>query len=303
MELREIRSLALLADCHSLKRVAEMVHVSTPSVHKQLKALEAELQVKLYERSGRQLRLTQAATMMLPDLLEMLGRHDAAMFALEEWKGAHSGHVRIGAGPITSTYFLPHVVKQFLDESSGATISLISGGTEVLVDSLRKGTVDVSFVVLQELNESHISIDLLEEVCAVELVLVSGKMLGLPQRCPLKSLENVPFVSYQADIAVSPYIERYLFDVGLRPRVVIRCDRSETIKAMVQEGLGVGILPCWAVEEEVKAGSLHIVRQRERPLMLSIGLARRRSTYVFPALRVFLDIARKCGSALRTAKL
>ncbi len=66
MELRELRSLVTLAENGSITRTAEKLNLSAAAIHKQLKILEDELGVRLYEKAGRQLRLTQAAEVILP---------------------------------------------------------------------------------------------------------------------------------------------------------------------------------------------------------------------------------------------
>src|SRR5690242_12980608 len=99
MELRELRSLITLAELGSLATAAERLHLSAAAIHKQLKVLEVELGVQLYERIGRTLKLTQAAEVLLPYSKDLLAQHDAALEAMEEWKGLKRGVVRIGAGP------------------------------------------------------------------------------------------------------------------------------------------------------------------------------------------------------------
>src|SRR5713101_6021151 len=111
MELHAARSLVLLADLGSLAKTAETLRLSPPAVHKQLKLLEAELGVRLYEKIGRGLRLTQAAELLLPYCRHLLADHDTALSALEEWKGSTRGTLRIGAGPATSVHLLPGLLR------------------------------------------------------------------------------------------------------------------------------------------------------------------------------------------------
>src|SRR5258708_5191458 len=113
MEFRQLRSLVALADLGGIARVAEKLHLSPPAIHKQLKLLEAELGVQLYEKVGRNLRLTQAAEILLPYSRDLLAGHDGAIAALEEWKGLGRGIVRVGAGPATSVYLLPGLLRKY----------------------------------------------------------------------------------------------------------------------------------------------------------------------------------------------
>src|SRR5262249_58806958 len=113
MELRELRCLMTLADVGSITRTAEKLHLSAAAIHKQLKVLEDELNVRLYEKAGRQLRLTQAAEVLLPHIKNLLAQYDAALSALSEWKGLKHGLVRIGTGPTMSSYLLPSLLDGF----------------------------------------------------------------------------------------------------------------------------------------------------------------------------------------------
>lgn len=99
MEFRELRSLVTLAELASITLTAEKLCLSPGAIHKQLKALEQELGVRLYERVGRRLQLTQATEVVLPYLKEMLEQCDSALAALGEWRGMKRGWCASERGP------------------------------------------------------------------------------------------------------------------------------------------------------------------------------------------------------------
>ncbi|MCL4402060.1 MAG: LysR family transcriptional regulator substrate-binding protein, partial [Acidobacteria bacterium] len=88
-------------------------------------------------------------------------------------------------------------------------------------------------------------------------------------------------------------------DIGFQPRVVARCDYTETIKAMVQTVPGISLLPLWAVEKEVQSGTLWLVKTRERPLSLKIVLARRKRKYAPPAVTALVNAVREYSGGRR----
>ncbi|MCL4402063.1 MAG: LysR family transcriptional regulator [Acidobacteria bacterium] len=299
MELREARSLVLLAQLKSIKRIAEAIHISPPSVHKHLKTIGLELGVPAYERDGRALKLTEAAKAILPYLQQMVAEHDTAARVLGEWKGVRRGLVRIGAGPIVATYLVPTMLAEFLASYPGVNLLVQTGQVKALVEKLIAGDIDLAFLVIPELREEpHVSLDSFGVVCGVvdlPMVLVSGK--PVPRRnTSIGDLANVPFVLYEKGSAIDRVMDRYFHDFGFRPRVIVRCDHTETIKAVVQKGLGMSLLPCWAVEKEVRNGTLWRVKQRERPLFLNVVLAARKRTYGAPAVRAFIEIVKSLNS-------
>jgi DNA-binding transcriptional LysR family regulator len=110
MEMREMRSPALLAECGSIQEAAERAHL-TPAQH--LKTLEHEFGLPLYEKFEGHLRLTEGGNMLLPFVAEILAQYAAAFTSMQDWKSGRSGLVRVGAGPSFSTYLLPGLIKRF----------------------------------------------------------------------------------------------------------------------------------------------------------------------------------------------
>jgi DNA-binding transcriptional LysR family regulator len=290
MEFREARSLVLLADLGSIKQIAETVHLCPSTVHKHLKALESELGVPLYERDGRRLRLTQAAQTILPHLRESVAAHDSAVRVLDEWKGIKRGLVRIGASPIVSTYLIPHVLKQFFSRYPGITASVLTGPAEILAEKITSGSIDLALLVVAELHEvPRLSLDSFEVIFDLELVLVSSTPRPR-RRCSLADLSDASFILYERGSGIYNLIERYFAETGFHPNMVIRCDSTEAMKAMVQKGVGISLLPIWAVEREIQGGTLWLVKKRERPLFVKIGLATRKHRYVPPAVGALIDL-------------
>jgi LysR family transcriptional activator of glutamate synthase operon len=290
MELRELRCLVTLADMGSITRTAEKLHLSAAAIHKQLKVLEGELGVRLYEKAGRQLRLTQAAEVLLPHIKNLLAQYDAALDALSEWKGLKRGVVRIGTGPTMSSYLLPSLLEGFRSLFPEVELFVETGNTQHLLDFLGKGLLDVTFLISSELLEAPGL--LIEAAWDFDFALVSG-MKALPRRYRLAELQEFPFILYKKGSIFENLIDRYFAENRFRPRVIMRFDTPEAIKAMIRSGLGVSMLPLWVVEAELKNKTLSILRQQEPPLCARVALVTRKFGYVPQPVSAFLEVARK----------
>ncbi len=289
MELKELRSLVALSDLGSITRTAEKLHLSPAAIHKQLKVLEGELGVKLYEKMGRGLQLTQAAEILLPYLKEVLAQHDAALSALAEWKGVKRGLVRIGAGPAMSSYILPPLMKKFRRAFPGVDLLVQTGNTRFLLESLGQSLLDLVLIVSSDLLEGP---DF--QVNAhwdFELVLVSH-VRHAPRRCRLKDLQRFPFILFQKGLRIEEPIDRYFAANGFSPRVIMRFDNAEAIKAMIRTGLGISVLPLWIADADLRRRQLAVIHQRESPLFSRIALVSRKSTYVPQVVQAFIDQTR-----------
>jgi DNA-binding transcriptional LysR family regulator len=295
MEFREARSLVLLAETGSIRAVAELVHLSSPSVHKHLKTMEAEFGVPLYEKDGRALKLTAAAESILPYLQTIVAEYDTATRVLDEWKGVKRGIVQIGAGQIVGTYLVPRILEKFFVRYPKVTATIHTGPVKTLVEELDSGLIDVAFIVIPELDdEQRVSTDAFETVCDVVdivMVLVSGVDMGR-RKYEFAELQHMPFVRYDKALGINRVVQRHFAEFGFRPRVVVRCDYTETMKVMVRRVRGLSLLPLWAVEDEVRHGTLWVVKQRERPLTLKIVLATRKGRYAPPAVRALIDLVK-----------
>jgi DNA-binding transcriptional LysR family regulator len=289
VELRALRSLSLLAGSGNISRIASAVHLSPAAVHKQLKGLESELGVPLYERVGRRLRLTPPAEAVLPCVQDLLAQHDLVLRTIQEWKGLKKGLVRIGAGPTISIYVLPALLKRFRRSHPGIELVIETGHTPALVDGLNRGELDLALLVWSELLvEPDLAV---EASWDCEFVLVSSRR-RVPHRCRLAQLEGHPFILFQKGSRMENLIDRYFAEHGFQPKVIMRFDNAEAIKAMIRTGLGISMLPYWAVDADLRRRTLVLVSQQEPPLEARIALVSRKRAYASAPVMEFAEMAR-----------
>lgn len=289
MELKQLRSLIALADSGSITTTAEKLYLSPAAIHKQLKVLEDELGVRLYEKIGRRLQLTQAAEILIPYLKEALVQHDAGMSAVAEWKGLKRGLVRVGAGPAMSSYILPPLLKRFRRGFPDVELLVQSGNTISLLESLGRGLLDLTLLISPDLVEGP---DFqVHTYWNFEMVLVSH-VRHTPRRCRLAELEKFPFILYRKGSRMEESVDRYFAANDFRPRVIMRFDNAEAIKAMIQTGLGISMLPVWIIDAELKSGRLAAIRQKEPSLFSKIALLSRKSSYMPQVVQAFIEQTR-----------
>ncbi len=289
METRGLRSLVRLAELGSIARCAEVLNLSAAAVHKQLKVLESDLDVRLYERVGRRLRLTQAAEILLPHARSVLAEHEAALAELSEWKGSKHGIVRLGTGPTLSSYLLPPLLEEFRRLHPDVELYVETGHIRELVNGLSAGALDALILVASEVTEQPYVV--VERTWDYEIVFVSGRRTS-PRPRRIAELKDSPFILYKKGGLFESHIDAYFSEAGLRPRVAMRFDNAEAIMAMTRLGLGISGLPMWIVDAELRAKRLFPIRQKERPLLGQIALVRRNTGYLPRPVSAFVDLAK-----------
>ena len=288
MELRALKSLDMLASTGSITKTAQKLNLSPAAVHKQLKVLEDELGVQLYEKSGRQLRLTQAAITLLPYVKNLLAQYDATLLALNEWKGSRQGLIKVGTGPATSSYILPFFLGEFRSAFPNVELSVETGAAPYIAERLRDGALDLIFLVSGD--EFHDPDFQVEASWDFEMVLVSAQQR--PTRpCSLSELQEYPFILYKEGLVFDRLIERYFTEANFHPRVIMRLDNIEAIKAMIRLRLGISMLPMWTLKAELKDRALFLIQQKESPLFAKISLVTRRHIYRSKPLEGFVKLA------------
>jgi DNA-binding transcriptional LysR family regulator len=263
------------------------MNLTPAAIHKQLKQLEDELQSPLYEKHDGKLQLTQPARIMLPHFEEMLSQYRNALSALEEWKGLRRGEIRIGAGPGLASFLLPPVLKKFHHKWPNVDADVETGNSAQLINALENRDLDVALVMARESPE-EVSLRTVMEL-RFEIVLVSC-LAGLPKKCSLHQLSSFPFLLYRRGARIENLIEEYFASHHFSPNVIMRSDFSEALKAMVQSGMGISMLPSFAVQGEISSGKVRQIRLTEPPLMSSYRVLLRKTDFVLPAVSAFISI-------------
>lgn len=288
MELRHIKSLLALEEYGSIREAAKNCYISPAALHKHLKTLESELAVKLYEKQGGRLVLTEAGRIALPFAKEMLLHHDSAFTAITEWKDGSRGAVRVGAGPSFSSYLLPPLIKRFRRRFPRVDVYVETGNSDHLISRLKAGALDLVFdlaaAALQDRN--------LERVAQWEAQtgFISARP-DVPAHCRLRALESIPFILFGKGTLMESVIQSYFNSLDFCPPVVMRSDNSEAIKAVVRAGLGISVLFLWNIASDPRSSMLSIVRTDAPPLSLRMGLIRLKSSFTPRAVMEFIELA------------
>src|SRR5918996_3346010 len=149
MEIRQLRAFVAIAELGTFTAGALRVHVTQAAISMQIRQLENELGAKLFIRAPRRVILTEAGEHLLHRARLILREHDAAHDEIAELAGAERGRLRIGsASAMVLTEQLPGILKDLRKQHPAAEIAVTSGTSEVLVDQILAGEVDIAFVSL-----------------------------------------------------------------------------------------------------------------------------------------------------------
>jgi len=290
MEIRQLRTFQAVAQMLSFNRAAERLHYAQSSISAQIQALEEELEVKLFDRLGRRILLTEAGERLLQyarKILDLADETRAEVVRSKEPEGA----LTIRVPESFCAYRLPPVVKQFRSRFPKVSLSFITCAVENLQKDLRKGITDLAFL----LTESIQAADLEAEALGFEhIMLVASPEHPLVAKPEIKTrdLEGETILLSKVDCSYRKSFEQILDQGNIRPGTTLEFNSVEAIKQCVMEGIGITILPEIAVAREIAQGRLAALTWGEGEMEVALLMIWYKERWLSPTLSAFIRMAR-----------
>ncbi len=288
MDLGQLEAFVQVASQHSFSRAAEALFLTQPSVTARIQALERDLGERLFERSGRGIRLTEVGECFLPHAERVLQALNTGRDAIDSLRNLHSGSLVLASATTVSTYVLPGLLKTFRARYPRIEVSVRTGRSEQVLQMMLQDEAQVGLVraVYHQDIETK---GLIED----ELVLVANADHELVGRgsVTVEQLGDHPFIFFDRNSSYYSLAQGIFRQHGVVPRTQMELDSMEATKKMVEEGLGIAMLPKVALERELKEDILRVVEIEDMPNpSRQIALISRRSRPLGPVAQAFVEI-------------
>lgn len=290
MDRESLSLLIALAETESFSAAAERRSMSQSAVSQRLRALEAELGVRLIER-GRGLpraSLTEAGELAVSAAREIVARWEALERALAEQDGEPGGTLSVATVYSIGLHTLTTALNRFLTEYPQVNLRLEYLRTDRIYDALLAGVIDCGIVACPRERAGVEIVPLAEE--AMIAIAAPEHPLATKGSLAAADFEGQRFVAFDADIPTRGLTDSWLSKGGGTVRIVQAFDNIETIKRVVEIGLGVAIVPEPTVQREVQDGALVALPLKGAPLNRPTGVLLRRGAARSKALERFLDV-------------
>ena len=296
MELRHLRYFVAVAEAQNVLRAAtQKLHVSQPAVSRQIRDLEDELGVQLFERTGKSVRLTDAGQVFLKEARTVLERTNEAVRNVRVFAQAGETELHIGYTPIFRTQIVSPALRAFQQAMPKVHVKLHDWTSEKIVTSLRDGRLQLAFIgrpaKRREFHDLRFEELLREQVhLAVPpthpLAQRRSVSLGDAAREPFVGLTHEDFPDYHA------YLAAIFAPVKNKPRVIEEHDSMTSVISAVEAGTGVGL----AVLDYSFGGRVKLVRLTPAPKPFSFGIAARKGR-LSPATEKFWQCAKEAAAS------
>ncbi len=245
MRFEQLRYVEAAVRHGSLRRAADELGISQPSLSQQIQRLEEDLGVVLFIRRPNGVRATDAATTLMDNVRSALRLEDAIRQQASAIGGVRVGRVHLGGVPTVCRVLLPECIRQFQVKYPNMQFQLTEGGSGILREYIRRGELDLAVVSafvddeLPELLVSGLSVDPLV-ACIPE-----GHRLADKESITGQDLAGEPMIVHDRGYILSRAFERLSAGNDLRP--VVFAESTETAREFVSAGVGITIMPRMAL--------------------------------------------------------
>ncbi len=288
MTLRKLSIFLEVAKEKNMTRASKTMHISQPAISQIIKELEGEYRVKLLERIGKKLYLTDEGELLSNYARRILNLYGEFEEKVEDGKKLKRGKLRIGASTTIGIYIMPQLIKAFKEKYPFIDVNISVENTEHIANMLINNEIDIAFV------EGNLNIDELESefIWIDELVFIASKNHKWNKREKLskKDIEEAEFILREIGSGTRQIFEERLKQERYKINNILTLGNTEAIKKIVEEDMGVSCISKLTVEEEIKKGSL-IEKRAKFNITREFKYVYHKDKFFSNLLMIFLEFA------------
>ena len=284
--VRQLEILDAVGREGSVTAAAASLHLTQPAVSMQIKQLESQLEMALFEPVGRGLQITEPGRELAGQAGELLRNLDDFEQTARQLRGVQRGRVRLGVVS-TAKYFAPRLLARFLEAHAGLDFKLNVFNREQIIEQLQSYSIDLG-IMGQPPDGSNL---LGTPFAPNPLAIVAAPTHPYSRRANLgpEDLEQERFIVREAGSGTRQAMDRYFADAAVTIVPAMEVDSNETIKQAVMAGIGIGFLSLHTVRLELATGKLVQLPVQGLPLRRQWYVVRTRQRRLTPAASEFLE--------------
>jgi DNA-binding transcriptional LysR family regulator len=292
LDVRRLKVLHAVSEYGSVTAAAAALGYSAPAVSQQLAALEREVGMRLTERAGRGIGLTQAADILVAHAAALMARLDAAEAEIAALRDQVAGRVTLASFPSAAAGIVPNALKDLRGTAPQVRVEIEEMEPEQSLPALARGEADIAVA-----HEYDLLPRPLDRLCERRDLLTDPVLVAVrdddpvartPGTVPLAALAGRPFLAPRRGTSCAEMIQRACAKAGFVPDVTARASDFHVLLSLVAAGAGVTLAPRLAAAGRVPDG-VRLLEPAE-PVTRTIFAVSRRGGDRRPAVRVVLDV-------------
>lgn len=285
MEIKQIKYFVEVVRQGGMTQASEHLYIAQSTISKAIKSIENEYNITLFDRSQKQIKLTDIGQTFYDNSLEFLALFEKLSLEMNDVVNLQKGHIRIGLSPMMNVQMFTDSLNQFHQQYPKVTYEVIEGGGKVVEHNIDNDEIDIGITTLPVDSSVSHSYSLYDE----ELLLVVSKAHPLSQRTKVDfaELEDEEFILFHDDFYLKDQIIENCKRIGFYPKTVANISQINFIENMISQGLGISVVPQSLYNmmgDEVTALKLENAR-----LSWHLGVIWRKDTYLSHVTREWIQ--------------
>jgi DNA-binding transcriptional LysR family regulator len=241
MDIQNIRAFLMVVETQSFSRAAEKLFITQPAISKRISTLEFALDCQLFDRLGKNIQLTQAGEALVPSYRRIVAELDETLRIISNLRTRVSGHLRFGTSHHIGLHRLPPVLRQYTDQYPEVELDIQFMDSEQAAALILKGDIELALITLPDTIEKPLTtIPVWSD--PMECVVAKDHVLAKQQTVSRKQLADHGVLLQSHSTHTRNIIDNAL-KLDTKVKIIMESNYLETIKAMIQNGLGWGVLP------------------------------------------------------------
>ncbi|WP_010095174.1 LysR family transcriptional regulator [Ornithinibacillus scapharcae] len=299
MDIKQLKTFKIAAENLNFTKTAKILNFAQSSVTSQIKALETELGISLFERIGKRITLTEYGKKYKLYADKIISLMEEAEWSISEYKET-TGTLIIGAQESQCTYRLPSILKEF--KNRFPQVKLVfkpAHSDEIVKRELLQGNLDIAFITdVTTPSDVFCMEPLIEE--KIKMVANPTHPLTLKSRVFPSDIEVETLLLTEAGCSYRTLLENYCRSLGVSLTNKIEFVSIEAIKQCVIAGLGIAFLPEMAVEKDIKEGRMVEIKWSEEISSIYTHIAWHKDKYMVKPFSIFIDLVRENFNRIQT---
>lgn len=249
MDLHQLYIFTKVAEYKSFSKAADAIYLSQSTVSSHIQSLEKMLNVKVFDRIGREILLTPQGERLYYWAQKLLALKDQAVLDVNKSQTRLDGIIRLGASSVPSQCIVPKLVKKFRGKYANITFSICQSSSKTIADKVLEGTIDAGVIGELYGNDKLEYIPLQKE----RLVLITaGDKFHIQAPVKMEDIIHLPFILRNSNSGTFSMLKRFLKKKGIKEEhlnVAAYTDTTQSLVEFVRQGIGISIISELAAKE------------------------------------------------------
>jgi DNA-binding transcriptional LysR family regulator len=290
MDLWQLNVFCRVVDHKSFSKAALAIHLSQPTVSSHIKDLEEHFGCVLIDRMGKEALPTPAGLLLYRYARKLLSLRDETESAMSQFQGKIKGRLSIGGSTIPGGFLLPRFIGEFKKKLPEATVSLVVGDTESIIDDILAGEVELGIVGASTDNKKIFQEKLIDD--NMRLIVPKNHRWASRTQVSLEMLQQEPFIIREKGSGTLKSFQECLENVGGGIdglKIVAQMGSTVSVIQGIKHNVGVSVLSTISVTEELNAGALKALKVEGLNLTRSFYLTRHKLRSLSPLAEAFFS--------------